>query len=136
MTKATGGFELASWEEETYEELEGGGKLTRASVTQTFTGDIEGEGAVQWLMAYGKDGTAHFVGFQRVRGAIGDRKGSFVMETIGDFDGTVATWTCAVVSGSGTDELAGLTGKGTFGAPHGPKASFELEYQIDPRGGS
>ena len=35
MTTATGRFELASWNEDTYDELPTGGKLTRASVTQT-----------------------------------------------------------------------------------------------------
>ena len=68
----------------------GGGKLTAPSVTQTFTGDVEGDGAVQWLMSYRKDGTADFVGLQRVRGSIGGRTGTFVMETIGEFDGKVA----------------------------------------------
>jgi Protein of unknown function (DUF3224) len=131
MVKATGSFELASWDEETYEDLEDGGKLTRASVTQSFTGDIEGDGAVQWLMAYRPDGTAHFVGLQRVRGAIGDRKGAFVLETIGDFDGKLATWRATVVPGSASGDLQGLTGSGDFGAPHGPKATFELEYTFD-----
>jgi DNA-binding NarL/FixJ family response regulator len=34
--KAHGSFELASWQEDTYDDLGGGAKLTRASVTQTF----------------------------------------------------------------------------------------------------
>ena len=117
MAKAAGSFELASWDEETYEDLDDGGKLTRASVTQNFSGDIEGDGAVQWLMAYRPDGTAHFVGFQRVRGAIGERKGSFVLETIGDFDGKLATWSATVVPGTASGDLEGLTGTGDFGAP-------------------
>ena len=130
MTTAKGTFELASWDEQTYEELDDGAKLTRATVTQTFSEDIEGEGSVQWLMAYRSDGTAHFVGFQLIRGTIGDRKGSFVLETIGDFDGKVATWKARVVEGSASGDLAGLTGKGTFGAPKGPKASYELDFEF------
>lgn len=130
MTKATGSFELASWDENPYEELEGGGKLTRASVGQKFAGDIEGEGAAEWLMAYRPDGTAHFVGLQRVRGTIGGRRGTFVLETVGEFDGQEATWTASIVSGAGTDELTGLTGNGKFAAPRGPKATFELDYQL------
>jgi hypothetical protein len=95
--KARGSFELASWQEETYEDLGGGVKLTRASVTQRFEGDVAGAGAVEWLMAYRDDGTARFVGLQRVTGSIGDRQGSFVLETIGEFDGRVATWKGSVV---------------------------------------
>ena len=44
MPSATGQFEVTLWQENTYRELEGGGKLTRASVTQTFSGDISGSG--------------------------------------------------------------------------------------------
>jgi hypothetical protein len=131
MAKAKGSFELASWDEETYEELEDGGKLTRASVTQTFTGGIDGDGAVQWLMSYRPDGTAHFVGLQRIRGTIGDAKGSFVLETIGDFDGKMAKWNATVVPGSASADLKGLTGKGSFGAPHGSTATFELDYRFE-----
>jgi hypothetical protein len=131
MADAHGSFEVASWKEETYEDRDGHGKLTRASVTQTFKGDVQGEGAAEWLMAYRADGTAHFVGLQRVTGAIADRRGSFVLETIGDFDGTMARWKASVVPGSGTDQLSGLAGEGSFGAPHGSIASFELSYSLE-----
>jgi hypothetical protein len=127
MTKARGSFAVTSWHEDPYEELEGGGKLTRASVEQTFTGDISGDGAVQWLMSYRSDGTARFVGLQRVRGSVGDRSGSFVLETAGDFDGNEAKGTWSVVAGSGTAGLTGLRGAGMFRAP---KASFELDYEF------
>jgi hypothetical protein len=130
VTKAKGSFELASWQEDTYEDLGDGAKLTRASVTQTFGGDIDGEGAVEWLMAYRPDGTAHFVGLHRIRGAIGGHKGMCVLETTGEFDGQMASWTATVVSGSGTAELVGLTGKGKFAAPRGPKATFDLDYKL------
>jgi Protein of unknown function (DUF3224) len=128
---AHGSFVVASWSEDTYEDLGGGAKLTRASVTQTFEGDVAGNGAVEWLMVYRGDGTAHFVGLQRVQGSIGDRLGSFVLETVGDFDGANATWQGSVVRGTATGELEGLSGRATFGAPHGPTASFELEYSFE-----
>ena len=127
---ATGGFDIASWDEETYEELDGGARLARASVTQTFTGDVAGDGAVQWLMAYRDDGTAAFVGLQRVRGTVGDRTGVFVLETHGEFDGKVAKWSASVVPDSGGGELQGLKGTASFSAPLGSAASFEMEYEI------
>ena len=130
MATAHGTFEVVSWDEETYERMLGKAKLTRAQVTQRFTGDISGRGSVQWLMAYARDGTAHFVGLQRVKGAIGNRKGTFVVETIGDFDGTVATWKARVVEGMATGDLVGLRGRRSFGAPHGSTALYELEYEL------
>ena len=42
MTKAAGTFDLASWEENTYQDLDAGSKLTMAAVTQKFEGDIAG----------------------------------------------------------------------------------------------
>jgi hypothetical protein len=130
MTKATGSFELASWDEDTYEEMDDGAKLTRASVTQTFSGDVAGEGAAQWLMAYRPDGTAHFVGLQSITGTIADRKGTVVLETIGDFDGKVAKWAATVVPGSASGDLEGLTGTGSFEAPMGSSASFDLDFTL------
>ncbi len=131
MAKANGTFEVTSWDEEPYEELEGGGKLTRADVRQEFSGGVTGAGAVQWLMAYRADGTAHYVGLQRVTGSIDGRAGSFVLETTGDFDGTEATGRWSVIPGMGTGDLAGLRGTGTMRAPHGSKAEFELDYELD-----
>ena len=131
MSTLTGGFELASWDEQTTQELEGERKLTRALVTQTFTGDLEGEGSVEWLMCYAEDGTARFVGMQLVRGVIDGRKGSVVLETIGDFDGTIASGTWTMLPGSATGDLVGITGRGRFEAPHGPNATYTLEIDLD-----
>jgi Protein of unknown function (DUF3224) len=125
-----GSFQNTSWDEDTVEELDDGAKLTRASVTQDFTGDIEGDGAVQWLMAHRADGTAHFVGLQRVRATIGARTGTFVLETIGEFDGKTASWTATVIPDSGTRELSNLSGEGTFQAPMGSTAEFELNLDL------
>jgi hypothetical protein len=130
MPTAAGEFELASWNEETYAELETGGKLTRADDTQKFTGAASGDGSVQWLMCYQPDGTARFVGMQRVECTLDGKAGSFVAETTGDFDGGRAEGSWSIVAGSGTGELAGISGHGKFSAPHGPKAAYDLTYSI------
>ena len=88
--RAMGTFEVTAWDERPYLEMADGRKLTRASVTQRFSGDIEGEGSVEWLMFYGEDGTASFVGMQHVVGKIGGRSGSSVLETSGSYDGKAA----------------------------------------------
>ena len=127
---ARGIFELQSWDEDAYLELEGGAKLTRASVAQRFSGDLDGEGSVEWLMCYADDGTARFVGLQRVAGTLAGRRGAFVLEVEGTFDGTTAQGSWTVVPGSGTDQLAGLEGRGGFEAPRGPKASWTLDHHL------
>jgi len=130
MRTAKGSFEVTTWDEETYEELGGGAKLTRASVEQTLTGDVDGDGAVQTLMFYRSDGTAHFVGLQHVTGSVGGRKGGFVLESAGEVDGKTATSTWSVVAGSGTAALEGIRGTGKFEAPSGSKGTFELDYEL------
>ena len=130
MARARGTAEVTSWNEDTYEELDGGTKLVRATVEQKLAGDIEGNGAVQWLMSYRPDGTAYFVGLQRVTGSIGDRDGSFVLETVGEFDGKVAAGSWTVVDGSATKELVGLYGSGSFEAPMGKEPTYDIEYEL------
>jgi hypothetical protein len=130
-TRATGRFKVAEWDERTYAETEGGGKLTQASVKQAFSGDIEGDGTVEWLMCYRPDETADFIGLQRIVGRVGGRFGSFVLlQTEGTFDGKEARGALAVVPGSGTGDLRGLRGEGEFTAPLGSEASVSLDYEL------
>jgi hypothetical protein len=125
MTTMTGEFEVSSWNEDTYEEIDDGRKLTRAHVEQNFRGDLQGTGTVEWLMCYGDDGTARFVGLQRIESP----EGTLVIESIGDFDGQKALGNWTVVPGSGTGEFAGMAGEGSFEAPMGGTPSYRLESQ-------
>lgn len=129
MTAVSGVFQVASWEENAYADRDGS-RLTRASVSQRFEGGIAGDGSAEWLMAYHPNGTARFVGFQVVDGEVEGRRGSFVLETAGEFDGKVARWQASVVAGSQSGELLELSGRGTFEAPHGSQASYELELDL------
>jgi hypothetical protein len=45
-------FAIKTWDEEPYSEGQDHPRLTRASVAKTYTGDIEGEGQVEYLMMY------------------------------------------------------------------------------------
>jgi hypothetical protein len=125
-TQATGTFKIDSWDEEPYAD-----KLTRAQVKATYSGDIEGQGETEWLMCYREDKTADFVGFQRIVGRVGERSGSFVLETTGAFDGTEASGPLTVVQGSGTGELAGIVGSGTLRAPMGGEPAVSLDYDFE-----
>jgi hypothetical protein len=130
-TRATATFKIEGWDERPYAEIEGGRKLTQASVKQAFTGDVEGQGAVEWLMCYRPDETADFVGLQRIVGQLGGRSGSFVLlQTDGTFDGTEAVARVSVVRGSGTGDLTGLSGTGEFSAPRGGEPTIRLNYEL------
>src|SRR6266576_3684808 len=118
QAKAT--FDIKSWDEKTYNEIEGAPKLTRVSATKSYQGDIEGEGKLEYLMMYRTAGSANFMGLERVTGSIGGRSGSFVLEHRGTFEDGVAKVTLSVVPGSGTGDLRGMKGGGGFSVGHQP----------------
>ncbi len=95
MSEAASECTIDGWDEHAYHSGPNGGKLTRANVKLTLSGDIEGHAEVQWLMCYRPDSTADFVGLQHVTGRVGERSGTIVLETRGTFDGQGATAPCA-----------------------------------------
>jgi hypothetical protein len=123
-------FAITNWDEKPYSEGPDLPKLTRASVTKTFTGDIEGEGHVEYLMMYRRDGSATFVGLERIDARIGDKTGSFVLQRSGAFEGGQAKETYSVVPGSATGDLAGLVGDGSSSVGHGMEHPFVLNYEL------
>jgi hypothetical protein len=123
-------FAIKTWDETPIGEGLGLPKMTRAAVAKTFTGDLEGEGSVEYLMMYRSDGSATFVGLERVTGRLGDRSGSFVLQRSGVFEGGQAKEAYSVVPGSGTGELAGLRGEGSTSVGHGMEHPFALNYEL------
>ena len=124
-------FAIKGWDEKPYSEGQDLPKMTRAAVTKTFTGDIAGEGHVEYLMMYRSDGSATFIGFERIVGSLAGRAGSFVLQRTGVFENGMAKESYAVVSGSGTGELQGLRGEGATAVGHGMEHPFTLTYELD-----
>src|SRR2546422_4331245 len=83
QAKAT--FGIKSWDEKTYDEMEGAPKLTRVSATKSYQGDIEGEGKLEYLMMYRSAGSASFMGLERVTCSVGGRSGCFGLQHCGTF---------------------------------------------------
>ena len=100
--RATSTFEIKRWDEDSYAEFDGGKKLSRARVTKIFQGDVEGEGAVEYLMMYREDGTATLVGLERIIGRVHGKAGSFVLQEEGTYEGGAAKILWRIVPGSGT----------------------------------
>jgi hypothetical protein len=123
-------FAIKSWEEKPYSEGQDLPKMTRASVSKTFTEDIEGEGQVEYLMMYRGDGSATFVGLERITGRIAGKSGSFVLQRIGVFENGQAKESYSVVPGSGTGQLLGLRGEGRSAVGHGSEHPFALDYEV------
>jgi hypothetical protein len=125
-------FTIANWDEHEILQDDGGPKVTRANVSMSFAGELEGDGAVEWLMGYHEDGTASFVGLERVVGTIDGRRRSFVLRHVGSFDGETAEAEVRVVPGSGTEDLRELTATGSFRAGMGPdgERALSLDYEL------
>jgi hypothetical protein len=132
-THASAIFEIEKWDEKPYQEIEGGSKLTRASVTKAYRGDITGDATSESLMFYRTDGSAVFNGLERIVGSLGGRAGSFVLQASGIYRDGTATCDCTVVPDSGSGELRGLRGEGRYVAGHGdyPNVPFTLDYSFD-----
>jgi hypothetical protein len=129
LARAT--FEIRNWDEKPYAEMAGASKLTRVSVVKVYRGDIEGEGKLEYLMAYGHDGSASFVGIERLIGRIGDKRGNFVFQHVGTFKDGVAKSRWLAVPGSGAGDLQGLRGEVDSALGHEKDYSVELNYELE-----
>ena len=127
---ATARFAITNWDEKPFSEGQDLPRLTRASVTKTLSGDIEGEGRVEYLMMYRIDGSATFVGLERVVGRIEGKSGTFVLRRMGEFENGQAKESYSVLPGSATGDLRGLQGGGNSSVGHGTEHPFTLEYEF------
>lgn len=127
---ASARFAITNWDEKPYSEAGEEPRLTRASVTKTYTGDIDGAAQVEYLMMYRADGSAAFVGLERVVGRIGEKTGTFVLQRTGTFEGGQARESYAVIPGSATGDLKGLMGDGSSAVGHGMEHPFTLNYEL------
>jgi Protein of unknown function (DUF3224) len=125
-------LKIESWDEKPYRELDEGGKLTRADVLLSGPDDGLTSASSESLMFYRADGTSAYVTVMHVTGTLAGRRGSFVLQGRGTYDGTTAHGQSRVVEGSGTGELAGLSGTGESVSTHDdyPFMPLTLKYDI------
>lgn len=133
--KATATYSPTKWDEKPYEQSSTT-KLTKASVEFAFKGQIEGQGLVEYIMFYKSfdetdphKATASYVGLIRFKGRLDGKNGSFVLEDRGVFEGGEANSILTIIAGSGTDELRGITGTGTYTATE-KGSRCELTYEV------
>lgn len=115
-------FTISNWDEQPFDEGVGVAKLTRASVTKEYSGDVDGTSTTEWLMVYAPDKSATFVGIERIRGVVAGRHGSLVLQHVGRFEDGAAVADLTVVSG--TADLKDAQGSGSFRAD--PAGSITL----------
>lgn len=124
-------FRITNWEESPLHQAQGLAKLTRVSCNQTYTGDIEGESVLEYLLAYQADGGATFVGIERVVGSVKGRSGSFVFRHEGVFENGIARMALSVVAGAGGGELENFKGAGQFESAHASEYPITLQCEFE-----
>ena len=109
----------------------GGLSLIEINLSETFTGDIDGESTVRSLKFQRADKSASQVSMQRFSGKLGGRQGTFVLQgrEIVENGKIQATW--SVVPGSGTGDLTGLRGEGGFESGFGKGSDVWLDYWFE-----
>lgn len=130
-TRASAVITVHKYEPSAYDEPADGPVLTRIHVQESFSGDIQGDGVVEFLQAGRADGSASFAGLERVTGKLAGREGTFVLQDTGTVDGSIVSGDWFVVPGSGTGQLAGLRGDGGFRASLGEGAEVHLDYWFE-----
>ncbi|MEU4998764.1 DUF3224 domain-containing protein [Streptomyces sp. NPDC021622] len=131
-TTTTGAFTFTNWDEKPVAGSDGGARIARAAVTNDFTGAIEATGtSCEYALVYTGEATGAFVGYEFIEGTVDGREGSFVLEQRGTFSADGITCTVTVHPGSGSGELAGLAGTGSFTARHGDSTvPYTFTYDI------
>ena len=112
------------------ETADGDSALGRMSADKTYHGDLHGTGKGQMLTAMtAVKGSAGYVAIELVRGSLGGRSGTFVLQHTGTMSHGAQELSITVVPDSGTGELEGLTGKMAIIIVDG-KHSYDFEYTL------
>ena len=128
--RAQAEFTITTWEELASDERDGV-TIARNHVAKTFTGDIEGESTAELLMATtSQDGSAAYVGFERMTVRMHGRTGTFLLRHAATMARGAPTAEWAIVPDSGTGDLAGISGSGTIAQDAAGGHTFTLEYEV------
>jgi len=121
-------FEIQSWDEAPYLEFENGAKYSKAKLMKKYSGNFNGQGQLEYLMAYNESGAAYFTGIEHFDGTIGTKTGTMSIVHQGSFENGSVTSSFEIVNGSQTGELAGISGEGKYQTGHSMTVEFDFSY--------
>ena len=134
--RAVSSFEVTDWDQAPYGNQDAGPALSRATVKKAFSGDLAGESTAELLMCQADpsdlDAGAGYVASEVVTGRLGGHAGSFVVQHWGLAGGALGNRTGGhIVPGTGTDELAGLSGRVEISVAADGAHSITIDYELD-----
>jgi hypothetical protein len=133
MTQAQAHYAVKDWHRRKWDDQPKtpGAHVFRIELISAYTGDIEAESSFQILITQNEDGTGNLVGLEKVTGSVHGKSGSFVFQHTGTFDNGKIHETLLVMPGSGTGELAGISGQVAIALDeHGESFPVTFDYQI------
>ena len=128
--RASGSFDVKLTPAEQSEDMPVG----RMTIEKEFHGDLEGTSKGQMLMAASSSvqGSAGYVAIEKVTGSLKGRQGSFYLQHTGVMTHGAGELTITVLPDSGTDQLAGLSGRMNIIITDG-KHSYEFDYILSDK---
>lgn len=125
-----------TWDERRIAETDPVQAVAAAQFTTEYAGDLVGSSTCGLLICYvdGDPADPHslvgpYTGYEHVTGTLARRFGSFVLAVRGDHSGGVAKTEVEIVPGSGTGELAGIRGAGSYAAD-AMTYLLDLDYEL------
>jgi hypothetical protein len=108
--------------------------LGRLSIDKRFEGPLAATSQGEMLSGMGSvKGSAGYVAMETVRGTLDGRRGSFMLQHLGTMDRGTPSLSVTVVPDSGTDELAGLTGRMRIDITGG-EHFYDFDYELKTGG--
>ncbi|WP_024877606.1 DUF3224 domain-containing protein [Saccharomonospora piscinae] len=126
-------YTMTGWDERVVAGGSEGPRYAHAHATFTYTGVIEGSSVCDYLLYYDErtgHGGQRAPGFERVEGRVAGREGGFVIRHDVAYTDEGISDRFTVVPGSGTGELAGLSGSGTASSAS-EVVPYTFDYRLD-----
>lgn len=138
MTTATATFEIVTRTpaESPFAEDDRGVCYGRLILAKTFHGDVEATSTVEMIFTRTPDGAGGFAGagyvaLERISGSVHGRTGSFALlhlSTVTANGQTSGSW--PISPGSGTGQLAGISGEGRIDIATDGSHTLTLDYEV------
>lgn len=106
----SGVFQITNWQETVLHSFDSGAKLSKALVSQNYSGDLTGSSEVHYQLNYESTGEASFNGFEFFRGNLGETPCQLTLKHNGTFEQGVAKSQFVIISSSTHAGLLGLEG--------------------------
>jgi len=104
--------------------------MGRRSIDKQFHGDMEATSQGEMLSVGSAKDSGGYVAIERVTGTLQGRRGTFALQHNATMSSGVPSLNIIVVPGSGTGELAGLSGQMMINIAPGGAHSYAFDYTL------